>query len=76
MKSIDNIVINGAYIFSYIVSDCDSIEVMVDNQTWINDKFEDAASQTLRAGLFIMYILSVPKLKTYVYSLCYKIKEL
>lgn len=60
------IVINGVYIFRYIVSDCDSIEVMVDNQTWINDKFEDAASQTLRAGLFIMYILSVPKLKTYI----------
>ncbi|KAL6008782.1 hypothetical protein ACLOJK_022008 [Asimina triloba] len=35
----------------YIVSDCDSIEVMVDNHHWLNDKPEDAVRQVIRAGL-------------------------
>ncbi|CAA2993059.1 beta-xylosidase alpha-L-arabinofuranosidase 1-like [Olea europaea subsp. europaea] len=35
----------------YIVSDCDSIEVMVDNQKWLHDEPEDAVSQAMKAGL-------------------------
>ncbi|XP_021888495.1 probable beta-D-xylosidase 5 [Carica papaya] len=35
----------------YLVSDCDSIEVMVDNHQFINDTNEDAVAQTLKAGL-------------------------
>ncbi|KAI3456047.1 hypothetical protein Pfo_012710 [Paulownia fortunei] len=34
----------------YIVSDCDSIEVMLDDQKWLNDEPEDAVAQTLKAG--------------------------
>lgn len=37
--------------FRYIVSDCDSIEVMIDNQKWLNDKPEDTVSQALKAGI-------------------------
>ncbi|KAJ8758836.1 hypothetical protein K2173_002615 [Erythroxylum novogranatense] len=35
----------------YIVSDCDSIEVMVDGHKWLVDTGEDAVAQTLKAGL-------------------------
>ncbi|XP_021686167.2 probable beta-D-xylosidase 5 [Hevea brasiliensis] len=35
----------------YIVSDCDSIEVMVDDQEFLSDTNEDAVAQTLKAGL-------------------------
>ncbi|KAJ7968896.1 Beta-D-xylosidase [Quillaja saponaria] len=35
----------------YIVSDCDSIEVLVDNHKWLGDSKEDAVAQTLKAGL-------------------------
>ncbi|XP_027184166.1 probable beta-D-xylosidase 5 [Coffea eugenioides] len=35
----------------YIVSDCDSIEVMRDRHKWLNDDAEDAVSQALKAGL-------------------------
>ncbi|KAL7211477.1 hypothetical protein ACSBR2_014359 [Camellia fascicularis] len=35
----------------YIVSDCDSIEVMLDDQKWLHDEPEDAVSQALKAGL-------------------------
>nr|GLL32383.1 beta-xylosidasealpha-l-arabinofuranosidase 1 [Ipomoea trifida] len=35
----------------YIVSDCDSIEVILDDQKWLNDEPEDAVSQALKAGL-------------------------
>ncbi|KAJ9135930.1 hypothetical protein P3X46_033050 [Hevea brasiliensis] len=35
----------------YIVSDCDSIEVMVHGQKWLGDTQEDAVSQVLKAGL-------------------------
>lgn len=35
------------------MSDCDSIEVMIDNQKWLNDKPEDAVSQALKAGKII-----------------------
>ncbi|GLT91257.1 hypothetical protein SLE2022_091530 [Rubroshorea leprosula] len=35
----------------YIVSDCDSIEVMVDGHKWLDDKGDDASAQTLKAGL-------------------------
>ncbi|XAR72445.1 Non-reducing end alpha-L-arabinofuranosidase, partial [Bertholletia excelsa] len=35
----------------YIVSDCDSIEVMIDHQHWLNDQPEDAVAQALKAGL-------------------------
>ncbi|XP_023517807.1 probable beta-D-xylosidase 5 [Cucurbita pepo subsp. pepo] len=35
----------------YIVSDCDSIEVMVDHQHFLQDTNEDAVAQTLKAGL-------------------------
>lgn len=34
----------------YIVSDCDSIEVMVDGHKWLGDTQEDAVSQVLKAG--------------------------
>ncbi|KAF2282803.1 hypothetical protein GH714_043094 [Hevea brasiliensis] len=34
----------------YIVSDCDSIEVMVHGQKWLGDTQEDAVSQVLKAG--------------------------
>ncbi|KAL5774052.1 hypothetical protein ACOSP7_011609 [Xanthoceras sorbifolium] len=35
----------------YIVSDCDSIEVMVDNHKFLGDTKEDAVARTLKAGL-------------------------
>ncbi|KAJ4830757.1 hypothetical protein Tsubulata_020790 [Turnera subulata] len=35
----------------YIVSDCDSIEVLVDRHHWLRDTNEDAVAHTLRAGL-------------------------
>ncbi|KAJ4715464.1 Beta-D-xylosidase [Melia azedarach] len=35
----------------YIVSDCDSIQVMVEHQKFLNDTKEDAVARTLRAGL-------------------------
>ncbi|CAH9055689.1 unnamed protein product [Cuscuta europaea] len=35
----------------YIVSDCDSIDVMVNNHKWLGDTPEDAVSQALKAGL-------------------------
>ncbi|KAJ8761943.1 hypothetical protein K2173_006545 [Erythroxylum novogranatense] len=35
----------------YIVSDCDSIEVMLHAQHWLGDAPEDAVAQTLKAGL-------------------------
>ncbi|XP_015574947.2 probable beta-D-xylosidase 5 [Ricinus communis] len=35
----------------YIVSDCDSIEVMVDNHKFLGDTNEDAVAQVLKAGL-------------------------
>ncbi|KAJ4850172.1 putative beta-D-xylosidase 5 [Turnera subulata] len=34
----------------YIVSDCDSIEVLVDGHHWLGDTKEDAVAHTLRAG--------------------------
>ncbi|OWM73048.1 hypothetical protein CDL15_Pgr001162 [Punica granatum] len=35
----------------YIVSDCDSIQVMVDNHKYLQDTKEDAVARTLKAGL-------------------------
>ncbi|OVA16673.1 Glycoside hydrolase [Macleaya cordata] len=35
----------------YIVSDCDSIEVMLHGHKWLGDTEEDAVSQVLKAGL-------------------------
>ncbi|XP_038711090.1 probable beta-D-xylosidase 5 isoform X1 [Tripterygium wilfordii] len=35
----------------YIVSDCDSIEVMHDDHKWLGDSKEDAVAQVLKAGL-------------------------
>ncbi|XP_022926343.1 probable beta-D-xylosidase 5 [Cucurbita moschata] len=35
----------------YIVADCDSVEVMVKYQHFLNDTNEDAVAQTLKAGL-------------------------
>ncbi|GLT91428.1 hypothetical protein SLE2022_093160 [Rubroshorea leprosula] len=44
--------IRGEWDFhGYIVSDCDSIEVMVDGHKWLDDKGDDASAQTLKAGL-------------------------
>ncbi|KAM1213282.1 hypothetical protein PS2_004713 [Malus domestica] len=34
----------------YIVSDCDSLEVMVNGHKWLGDTKEDAAAQALKAG--------------------------
>ncbi|KAL3612103.1 hypothetical protein D5086_003123 [Populus alba] len=34
----------------YIVSDCDSIQVMVDNHKWLGDTKEDVVAQVLKAG--------------------------
>nr|GMD08228.1 beta-xylosidase/alpha-L-arabinofuranosidase 1-like [Ipomoea batatas] len=34
----------------YIVSDCDSIDVMVNDHKWLSDQPEDAVAQTLKAG--------------------------
>ncbi|KAB5548324.1 hypothetical protein DKX38_011730 [Salix brachista] len=36
----------------YIVSDCDSLQVMVDDHKWLGDTKEDAVAQTLKAGFF------------------------
>lgn len=36
--------------YRYIVSDCDSIEVMLDGHKWLNDEPEDAVAQALKAG--------------------------
>ncbi|GLT36719.1 hypothetical protein SLA2020_110800 [Shorea laevis] len=35
----------------YIVADCDSIEVMVNDHKWLNDTAEEAVAQVLKAGL-------------------------
>ncbi|XP_060185167.1 beta-xylosidase/alpha-L-arabinofuranosidase 1-like [Lycium barbarum] len=35
----------------YIVSDCDSIDVMLNDQKWLRDSPEDAVAQGLKAGL-------------------------
>ncbi|XXG84668.1 hypothetical protein AAC387_Pa10g2135 [Persea americana] len=35
----------------YIVSDCDSIEVLVDGHKWLGDSKEDAVAHVLKAGL-------------------------
>ncbi|KAF8392684.1 hypothetical protein HHK36_023033 [Tetracentron sinense] len=35
----------------YIVSDCDSIEVLMDGAKWLDDTHEDAVAQVLKAGL-------------------------
>ncbi|XP_052210535.1 probable beta-D-xylosidase 5 [Diospyros lotus] len=35
----------------YIVSDCDSLEVMVDGHKWLGDTPEDAVAQALKAGM-------------------------
>ncbi|KAM7280149.1 hypothetical protein ACFE04_007283 [Oxalis oulophora] len=35
----------------YIVSDCDSIEVMVNGHKWLGDTKEDASAQVLKAGM-------------------------
>ncbi|KAK9147121.1 hypothetical protein Sjap_007024 [Stephania japonica] len=35
----------------YIVSDCDSIEVIVDGQKWLGDTEVDAVAQVMKAGL-------------------------
>ncbi|XP_010558471.1 PREDICTED: probable beta-D-xylosidase 2 [Tarenaya hassleriana] len=35
----------------YIVADCDSVDAMVKAHKWLGDTFEDAASQSLKAGL-------------------------
>lgn len=37
-------------ILRYIVSDCDSIQVLVDDHKWLGDTKEDAVAQTLKAG--------------------------
>lgn len=42
---------NVIHVFRYIVSDCDSVGVMVNDQHWLKDEPEDAVSQTLKAGL-------------------------
>jgi beta-D-xylosidase 4 len=34
----------------YIVSDCDSLEVMVNGHKWLGDTGVDAAAQALKAG--------------------------
>ncbi|CAK7355190.1 unnamed protein product [Dovyalis caffra] len=47
--------VNG--IPTYIVSDCDSIEVMVDNHKWLGDTKEDAVAGTMRAGKSFLYLL-------------------
>ncbi|XP_052179896.1 beta-xylosidase/alpha-L-arabinofuranosidase 1-like [Diospyros lotus] len=45
-------IIRGEWdLHGYIVSDCDSIEVMVDGHKWLGDSPEDAVAQTLKAGL-------------------------
>ncbi|KAJ0980541.1 hypothetical protein J5N97_008796 [Dioscorea zingiberensis] len=35
----------------YIVSDCDSVQVIAERQKWLHDSPEDAVAQTLKAGL-------------------------
>ncbi|XP_015900127.2 probable beta-D-xylosidase 5 [Ziziphus jujuba] len=45
-------IIRGKWnLHGYIVSDCDSIEVMVDGHKWLGDNKEQASSQALTAGL-------------------------
>ncbi|PKI74335.1 hypothetical protein CRG98_005215 [Punica granatum] len=43
----------------YIVSDCDSIKVMVDNHKYLHDTKEDAVARTLKAGEYAMLLSSV-----------------
>ncbi|KAK3032668.1 hypothetical protein RJ639_036732 [Escallonia herrerae] len=45
-------IIRGEWkLHGYINSDCDSIEVIMDDQKWLSDEPEDAVAQVLRAGL-------------------------
>lgn len=39
-------------LFSYIVSDCDSVEVMHERLKWLGDTAEDAVGQAMKAGKF------------------------
>lgn len=41
----------------YIVSDCDSIETMVDDLQWMNDEPENAVAQVMRAGTYVCVFL-------------------
>ncbi|KAK4597146.1 hypothetical protein RGQ29_014940 [Quercus rubra] len=45
----------------YIVSDCDSVSVMVTGHNFLNDTYEDAIAQTLRAGMDLDCGKSYPK---------------
>jgi beta-D-xylosidase 4 len=38
------------YLGRYIVSDCDSIKVIMDDHKWLGDTKEDAVAQVLKAG--------------------------
>ncbi|KAJ4826621.1 hypothetical protein Tsubulata_002221 [Turnera subulata] len=44
----------------YIVSDCDSVEVLVDQHKWLGDSNEDAVAHTLRAGKSCVKYLLIP----------------
>ncbi|KAJ4848425.1 hypothetical protein Tsubulata_020617 [Turnera subulata] len=57
-KLLNQTIRGGWDLHGYIVSDCDSIEVLVDGHHWLGDTKEDAVAHTLRAGeSFIKHIL-------------------
>lgn len=47
------------FFFRYIVSDCDSIEVMHDSVKWLGYTEEEAVAQVMRAGTNFTAILEV-----------------
>lgn len=47
-------------LFRYIVSDCDSVKVMVEDAHYLQDTNEDAVAQTLKAGKFFYLTLLSP----------------
>jgi hypothetical protein len=42
--------VNECLFYRYIVSDCDSIQVMVDNHKWLGNTKEDVVAQVLTKG--------------------------
>lgn len=54
----------------YIVSDCDSIEVMVDKQKFLGDAPEDAVAKVLRAGYYLMPFLIYGSFSLFLLASC------
>lgn len=50
-------------LYRYIVTDCDSLEVMFKDQKFLDDMPEDAVAQALRAGKSFTYFHIIVEIK-------------